>query len=137
MYSSPDPDVADAHIPVDKLPRWDYCHIILITLRSDLLSLLRCFSDAHCAWSFPLLNRCSSLKHCHLRCIQVKCVPLLCLHAFEGGLCKYQGEICICLILCVCQFYMKNSLPINVRRERLWWEGNCTEISEIPDVLKH
>lgn len=24
MYSAPDPDVADAHIPVDKLPRWDY-----------------------------------------------------------------------------------------------------------------
>lgn len=24
LYSAPDPDVADAHIPVDKLPRWDY-----------------------------------------------------------------------------------------------------------------
>lgn len=23
MYSAPDPDVADAHIPVDRLPRWD------------------------------------------------------------------------------------------------------------------
>lgn len=33
MYSAPGPDVADAQIPVDKLPRWDYCHVILITLR--------------------------------------------------------------------------------------------------------
>lgn len=33
MYSAPDPDVADAQIPVDKLPRWDFCLFILITLR--------------------------------------------------------------------------------------------------------
>lgn len=33
MYSAPDPDAADAQIPVDKLPRWDYCYFMLITLK--------------------------------------------------------------------------------------------------------